>query len=122
MSGNISNEIVARRDAQALADKLQKAVSINEKWHMTFEAQVRPGPYNDYEIVVTARVGTKVYNRLLSAVDIEYFNEDQATITRLMAQSFLIELLLDNAVEGLGIVLAPAIENAAALNKHRSKL
>ena len=118
MSSNISNEIIARRDAQALADRLARAMQLVNAWHLSFETQVVPSfaDHGRYDVQVTGRVGDKVYNRLLSSVDVEYFSGDAATITRLLAQSFIMELLLDRATEDLGIQLAPAIANAAKLN------
>jgi hypothetical protein len=124
MANEISNEVTANRELRVLHDRLLEANELLKKWHMTFEVKVQSSltapPY--YEIIIQARVGEKVFSRILSPADVMYFTADKATITKLLAETFIVELLGPAAIEELGIVLAPAIENAHRINDMRSRL
>ena len=122
MANEISNEVQASREMRVLHDRLMEANAKLARWHMTFEAKVRPSFDTDlFDVHVQARVGDKVFNRILTPYDIEYFVSDKATITEMLSQTFIAELLAEVSRDELGIILAPAIDNAEKLNAARRK-
>jgi hypothetical protein len=123
MANEISSEVIVSRELRALHDRLVEAKEKLRKWHMTFEVKVQPSFIDQplFEVLVQARVGEKIFSKLLPPSEIEYFAEDKATLTQYLARMFIEALLSEVAADQLGQQLAPAIENANKLNASRNK-